>query len=311
MSFRQRVEYFVSHPPLAIPAAVVLALLPGPHWLGVLLATLVLLRAGGLLSYLGYGVVLAATYVSAQGYAFTGVAETLVPFLLQFAPIGIMAFALRYTAQLGFSLELGAYIIAAAIGLGYLFAGPPSLEAAVAFFDCRRAAVGFSEADALAALYGINVKQAAFILMLFWPFLYFIFQASILLLARYLQAVLFYKGGFSKDFHKIRLSKASGVFFGLAFLIEIFSLKGTEMLLKAPEYVIISQLSAVALGLLVIAGLAVVHWYVGYKRIGIWFLVLFYTALMLLGAIILPGLAILALADAGLNLRRLKKAPSL
>ncbi len=304
MSFRQWCERFIAQPAQAMPVAIALALLPGPHWFGIVLATLVLLRSGGLLSYLGYVAVLAAAYASEQHYSFTGASYTIGPFLSLFVPIGLMGVVLRMTRQLGLALEVGAFIMAGIIVFNYLVAGPYDIDKMVAFFEHRRELMGYTEIDALSSLYNISLEQAAFMIMLFWPFLYFTFQSMILLLSRYFQAALYYKGGFAKDFQAIRLSKVAAVFFGVAFLADFFSPNSMEVLSQSPEYVIISQLSAVALGLLVLAGLGMVHWYVAFKRKGWWVLLLLYASIMLLGPVILPGLVLLALVDAGLDLRR-------
>jgi hypothetical protein len=309
MSLRQRFEALASNPTAGIPVAILLAVLPLPHWPGIVLATLVLLRCGGLLSYIGYLFVLGAAYASEQNYGFEGMSQTIGPFLTLFAPVGVMAFVLRVTRSLTLALEAGALSLVGVIGLGYLLAGPPSLSATMAFFDCRREILGgYTEVDALAKMSDLSLKQATMYLMLVWPILYFAFQSMLLLLARYLQSVLFYQGGFKRDFIGIRLDKFSAVLFGVLFVLGNFLPQGKEMLPDGSEYVIIFQLGAVALGLLVVAGLGVAHWYMDFKRMGSWVVGLLYAAIMIVGPVVLPGLAVLALVDAGLDLRhRLQK----
>ena len=302
MSLRQRFEALASNPAMGMPVAILLALLPLPHWPGLVLATVVLLRSGGSLSYIGYLFVLAAAYISEQNYGLKGMSQTIGPFLTLFGPIGVMAFVLRFTRNLSLALEAGALSLVGVIGLGYLISGPPSLAATMAFFDCRRETLGgYSEVDALAKMADITLEQATMYLMMVWPILYFVFQAMLLLLSRYLQSVLFYRGGFKKDFQGIRLDKVSASVFGVLFVLG-------NILPAGSEYVIISQLGAVALGLLVVAGLGMAHWYMDFKRMGSWVVGLLYAAIMIVGPVVLPGLAVLALADAGLDLRlRLQK----
>ncbi|MFI4956812.1 MAG: hypothetical protein ACHQAX_06360 [Gammaproteobacteria bacterium] len=304
MSLRQRIETLASNSALGMPMAILLALLPLPHWPGIVLATVVLLRCGGLLSYIGYIVVMMAAYASEQHYSIAGMSQTIGPFLTLFGPVGVMAFVLRFTRNLTLALEAGALSLVGVIGLGYLVSGPPSLSATMAFFEHRRELLGgYTEVDALAKMSELTLEQATMYLMLVWPILYFGFQSMLLLLSRFLQSVLFYRGGFKKDFHGLRLDKFSAVVFGVLFVLGNFLPQGKEMLPEGSEYVIIFQLGAVALGLLVVAGLGIAHWYMDFKRMGSWVVALLYAAIMVVGPVVLPGLAILALADTGLDLR--------
>lgn len=304
MGLRQRIEALVSQPQLGIPVAALLALLPLPHWPGVLLALLIVLRSGGLVSYVGYVLVLAAAYMSEQRYSLSGMTETIGPFLTLFVPMGVMAVVLRMTRHLATSLESGAYTLIAVIGAAYVLIGAPSLESVTAFFNCRRELLGgYSEVDAMAAMTDMTTTQATMYLMLVWPILFFAFQTMLLLMARYCQALLFYRGGFKKDFREMRLSKLSAVVFGVLFILGNFLPQGKQMLPDSMEYVIIFQLGAVALGLLVFVGLGMVHWYIGYKQVGAWVIAMLYASILFLGPVMLPALAVVALADAGWNLR--------
>lgn len=305
MRLRQWMETLVSHPHIGIPVAALLALLPIPHWLGIVLGLVIVLRTGGFISYAGFAVVLAAAYASEQRYSLQGVSETIGPFLTLFVPMALMAIVLRITRHLTVALESGAYVLVGVIGAAYVMTGLPSLEATEAFFQCRRQLLGgYTEVDALASMTHLSVQQATLYLMLVWPALFYAFQVVMVLLARYVQAWLFYPGGFKKDFLALRLSRVSAVLFGFLFVVGNFLPVGKEVILDGSEYVIIFQLSAVALGLLVFAGLGMVHWYFKYKRIGGWAVGLLYLSIMVVGPLVLPALAVLALVDTGVDLRR-------
>ncbi|MDM3871360.1 hypothetical protein QSV34_08330 [Porticoccus sp. W117] len=116
--------------------------------------------------------------------------------------------------------------------------------------------------------------------------------ALCLLLARYCQAALYNPGGFRQEFHQLRFSRYQGVLLVAAVLLCTLMGPGWQL-----------WVNVLALPLL-IAGAALVHWWVSSKQLGVQTLVMFYVGLILVMPLFVPMLVVIAFTDSIVDLRR-------
>jgi uncharacterized protein YybS (DUF2232 family) len=250
-------------------------------------------------SYAGYALVALLCYWAFAGYSLALLPQDLIGMFAMFLPLLVMAWVLRTTRALNLAMELGFATLLAIILLKTLGAGPSSLQEWLNALQARMQAMGMTEAQLLAMSSGQSLEQAARGLMLGWPFAFLLMQFAILLLARWWQAVVYYPGGFQTEFHQLRLHKA--VALALAIVLLVLSFTGAKQ-------IVVVQLATSAMLLLAIPGLAFTHWFVKFKGLNRWWLLLVYMAIFGTSFAAMPLLAMLAVLDSGLNLRlRLQK----
>ncbi|MCV6605318.1 MAG: hypothetical protein OIF34_08425, partial [Porticoccaceae bacterium] len=109
---------------------------------------------------------------------------------------------------------------------------------------------------------------------------------------RYGQAALYNPGGLKKELHRLRFSLVQGV--TLVGLILVSTLMGEQWQL---------WVHVLALPLL-IAGIALVHWWIGKRKLGVQTLVLFYVGLIVVMPLFVPMLVVIAFTDSIVDLRR-------
>ncbi|MGS2723020.1 hypothetical protein ACVBEJ_04690 [Porticoccus sp. GXU_MW_L64] len=118
-----------------------------------------------------------------------------------------------------------------------------------------------------------------------------------LLLARWWQALLYNPGGFRTEFHQLRFSRGQAM--SLVVAILLCTLVGNSWQLWVNVF---------ALPLL-IAAIALVHWLVAERNLGVQTLIMFYVGLILVMPLFVPVLVVAAFTDSIVNLRRyLRKA---
>ena len=112
------------------------------------------------------------------------------------------------------------------------------------------------------------------------------------LLARWWQALLYNPGGFRTEFHQLRFSREQAIVLVMAILL--CTLIGSNWQL---------WINVLALPLL-IAGIALVHWWVQQKQLGVQTLVMFYVGLIVVMPLFVPMLVVIAFTDSLVDLRR-------
>jgi hypothetical protein len=258
---------FVDNEPLGLAVALGLALLPIANWLGVVLALVIVLRHGGLISTLAYVLVSVAAYFTLTGYSLSLLANEWAAVVVIYLPLGVMAWVLRSVRSLSLAMAGGFLVFMILILLTRLFEGPPSLDAWVAFFNCRMKASGMTEAQLMDFLPGQDFKEAIRALMVGWPLSIGLLQVSLLMLARWIQARAYNPGGFQRDFHAIKQPKAVALVSAILLLAMTFA---------PASMVTVIQLGILALVLMGISGLGFVHAFLNGKRYSVPCLVLVY-----------------------------------
>lgn len=112
-----------------------------------------------------------------------------------------------------------------------------------------------------------------------------------LLLARWWQALLYNPGGFQTEFHQLRLNPAQALVTLLAMLY---------CLLQGSEYLAWAGVFAMPL---LLGGIALVHFGVGARQLGVPVLIVFYVLLLLFSPLSFLLLVLLAFADTWVGLR--------
>nr|BAL55689.1 hypothetical conserved protein [uncultured Gammaproteobacteria bacterium] len=217
-------------PPVSLLAAAVVALVTlRQGWREGLNTVLASALAAGLL-----GAIVIGNFALPAGYG-----------LMLWLPIWAIALALRYTRSLGWTFELvtalGLVGVAAAYLLGADVAGfwQTRMQQALRFLSGQ---IDFDQAQ-LAALarYMTGIAAAGMVSSL----------ALSLLLARYLQALLFNPGGFRAEFLGLRLHRP------MAYLA--LALSGAAMVLEAQAREAVVNLLLVLGVVYVVAGTAILH----------------------------------------------------
>jgi hypothetical protein len=285
--------------PLGLAVAVGLAFIPLANWLGVILALLIMLRQGGLWVSLGYALVSVVAYFTLTNHSLSLLAQEWGAVIMLFAPLGVMAWLLRAFRSLSLALAGGTLIFMALILLMRLFQGPPSIEEWVAFFDCRMKASGLTPAqlsEFLPTGQGLTDVIQAF--MIGWPLIINLLQMGLLFLARWLQARIYYPGGFQRDFHGLKQPQSLALGASGLLLITVF----------APDNMVtLLHLGILALVLMGITGLGTVHGYLSEKRRSKGWLVFLYGLMILNVWGTLMALAVLAVLDSCFNLNLREK----
>lgn len=264
--------------PHAVGGAVVATLIPWLFWLGAAIAALVTLRRG--LSP-ALPVILAAAVPSGWWWM-QGDVIPLASVLL----VTLMAVVLRARLRWSEALIAGALAGAVMIQLG-VFLPPQGTGAMLA--ELRQASPEVERLLAELTRQGLDTEQLAALLIGGVSGLMVLIAAvACLALARSWQAGLYNPGGFREEFHALRLSSRElAVLVVLGVVGAVLGLPGLGMLLWVP---------------LLVAGIALVHGFIGLKGMnGLW-LVAFYLLLITTWPMILIVL-LLAFVDVFADIR--------
>lgn len=191
----------------AVPALVLVSLLPLLSWTGAALLALITLRQG-----LQRGLLTAAFAAAALGLIYGvvfGAAQLVLPLMLElWLPILILSWWLRRTVSLASTLRLAAGLAGLAVCLVYL-AYPDQQALWSPLLDQLGEMAQSQQADELVQAFGERV------LPLMTGILVLGFAATIvaaLLFARWLQALLYNPGGFRREFHALSLGRPMALF---------------------------------------------------------------------------------------------------
>ena len=264
--------------PYATGGAAVATLIPWLFWLGAAIAALVTLRRG-LSPALP---VIVAAAVPAGWWWMQGDVIPLSSVLL----VTLMAVVLRSRLRWGEALIVGALAAAVMIQLGVFL--PPG-GAGEMLDQLRQASPEVERLLSELGGQGLDTEQLAGLLIGGVTGLIVLIAAvACLALARSWQAGLYNPGGFREEFHALRLTPPElAVLVVLGVVGAVLELPGLGMLLWLP---------------LLVAGIALVHGYIGLKGMnGLW-LILFYVLLITTWPMILIVL-LLAFIDVFANFR--------
>jgi len=120
------------------------------------------------------------------------------------------------------------------------------------------------------------------------------FSLGALLLARHWQSELYYPGGYTKEFHGLRLSK---VYWILSLFALLIAGQKVEWLFIVP----------VLLMPMIFVGVSLVHWIVAHKQLSTQWLLAFYLSLLFFLQYMYALLILVALLDAILDVRKRSK----
>ncbi len=264
--------------PHAVGGAVVATLIPWLFWLGAAIAGLVTLRRG-LSPALP---VIVAAAVPSGWWWMQGDVIPLASVLL----VTLMAVVLRARLRWSEALIAGALAAAAMIQLG-IFLPPQGTGQMLA--ELRQASPEVARLLAELTRQGLDTEQlAALLIGGVTGLMVLIAAVACLALARSWQAGLYNPGGFREEFHALRLSpRELAVLVVLGVVGAVLGLPGLGMLLWVP---------------LLVAGIALVHGFIGLKGMnGLW-LVAFYLLLITTWPMILIVL-LLAFIDVFVDIR--------
>lgn len=280
--------------PLGLAVATGLALTPVVNWLGVILGLVVMLRHGGPKVGLGFVLVLGAAYLSLSHYSLELLEQEWMAALMCFAPLWVMAWVLRGTRSLSFALVGGFVLMMGLIVLLRLIFGPATLDEWVHYFDCRVQAAGMTQAQLMQLAPGVDFREMVRAFMIGWPLSLSLMQLGLLFSARWIQARLYYPGGFRADFYSLKMPRSLAL--GSAGLI--------VSAIFAPESMLtLWHLAILALVLMAVTGLGQIHAYLSASKRSVWWLVALYGLLFLN---IWTGLFLLALYGTVMSTRNLK-----
>jgi hypothetical protein len=283
---------------LSLPLAVILVFLPLLNWIGLSWAVFATLRQNTYLGVLSIAIVGFACFYAINGLQFHATTAEWLGFLAFVGPLWGMAYSLRVFRSLRLSLQLGFFLLALIALLHYGVFGAIAYDEIYKYLLHRLFAgeiAGQGVTHTLQELYLQTMARAAIIA---WPMMLFLLQVSLLMLARYLQSRWYYPGGFQTEFHALRLSRFMTAPLVFSFLWAILM----------PQTQVAMQLAGLSALLYSIAGIALVHWYIQERQLGMMWVVLLYAILFILSAWVLPLLAVIALLDSHLDLRtRLKR----
>jgi len=202
---RSFIAFLMRGLPQAVATIVLLSLLPLLSWLGASLLALITLRQGA-----QRGVLIAALSAAVLALAYgllIGLPQVVLPLVLElWLPTLILAWWLRRTVSLSSTLSLAALLAGLAVGLLYLvYPDQQALWAPLLEQLKDMAQDQSSQAQELVLAFGEHV------LPLMTGILVLGFSGTVimaLLLARWLQALLYNPGGFQREFHALNLSRS-------------------------------------------------------------------------------------------------------
>jgi hypothetical protein len=269
----------------AMLAVLAASMLPLLGWFGAAVLALVALRRGlseGLLVAAGAGAALAVLY-----QLLTGMPQLVLrPVVELWLPVLLLAFWLRRTVSLSSTLRLAAALGAA--GVLALYLAYPDQQA---FWQpllerTEQAVAGSPESsDAWAAF----TERFAPVLTGLWVLSIEATVVLALLMGRWLQSLLYYPGGFRREFHGLNLGRPMAVAVAVLLLAAVFAGHG-----------VVYDLALVAGGAFALQALALAHATVAAKgRSRGWLLALYVLLPLLFELMVVVGIA-----DAAFDWRR-------
>lgn len=293
-----RIQRIAENYYLGLPIAMALVFVPLLNWIGLTWAVFTTLRKNSYVGLLSIGLVAGLNFYIFNDMRFNGTAGEWIAFFAFVGPLWVMAYSLRVLRSLSLSLQLGFFILAVCALLYYGVYGPVIYDDLYHYMLQRFFPNEIPAADSGQVFQQMYLEAMVTATMIAWPMVLFFLQASLLLLARYVQSCWYNPGGFKTEFQALRLSRYIAVPLVLSFL----------WALSMPNVQVATQLAVLSMFVYSLAGIAWMHWYMNMKLLGTMWFVLFYVVLFALSAWVLPLLALIALADSFLDLRtRLKR----
>lgn len=271
----------------AVLVAVVTSLVPLLGWFGAVALALVTLRQGA-----GYGLTVAAAAWALLAVAYgllAGLPQlALQPVLELWLPTLVLALWLRRTVSLPSTLRLAGCLAGAAV-LWLHFAYP---DPAAAFWAPLMELVGSVAGDQGTSAnenWAVFSERVLPLMTGLWALSLEAAAVAALLLARWLQSLLYYPGGFRKEFHALDLGRPAAIVTG-ALLIAA----------TVAGYGLVYDLALVVSAVFVLQALALAHGLVAARGWGRGWLIALYVLLPLLFEL----LVVVGIADAAFNWRR-------
>ena len=276
---RDIAEFLMHSRTRALGLCAVFGILPFVHWIGVVLVALIVLRRGtgeGALAFACMAAPLVVWYVAGAG----GIQDPTAIMSL----VGTTALAMVLRGTMSWEMTLGAAVLVGAVfGIGFEFLASDMLTELVKFYMKlpKMMSQGVSEGDARELLVGYIAMGQAYGMIVQ------------LILARWMQSLLYNPGGFQTEFHGLRLPKALGV----AILILMLAAMATGQV----QY--LRWLPVLTIPMFICA-IGFVHWFVKQRKMDVGWLVGFYLLLIVMSEWLYPLVGSLALLDSWLDLRR-------
>jgi len=270
-------EFIMAGRRQAITVAVLLGFVPLLNLLSPVVVGLVLLRKGS-----GEALVLMAWVVLPLGFwAYLG---DVVP-LIMLLGISGLALLLRET-------ESWEYTLLAAVLVGLGVEGWLRYQPAVLDLMFQQLEVYMTPSN----LQGVQIEEIRAVLPTLIGAVYMFLAVTLLIIARWLQAMLYNPGGFRQEFQSLRLGNKVALVLVMLMLLANFGVLVPETWVV---YLVIPPL---------FAGLALVHGLAEIRRLSRLWLLLFYAVLML--PIMLQILILAALVDSWYDFRKRVQAPN-
>lgn len=283
---------------LSLPIAVAMVFAPLLNWVGLTWAVFATLRQNKYQGLLAVGLVGFVNFYIFNNMEFKGLAGEWLSFIAFIGPLWAMAYCLRMFRSLTLSLELGFFILAICALLSFGVYGPVTYDELYQYIS-QRIFSGNTPSDVTGqTIQQVYIETMTAITIAAWPMMLLFLQFMLLMLARYVQSRWYNPGGFQAEFHQLRLSR---------FMVIPLVLSLTWAAI-APQAQVSVQLALLSIFVYSIAGIAMMHWYMKFKILGMPWYVLFYVLLFVVSAWALPFLAIIGLIDSYFDLRsRLKR----
>ena len=259
----------------AIGASMVCAPLPILNLLSTSIVSLVVLRRGGVEGGL---VLLWALLPMGVVIYLTGDAPT--PVIALFGTVGL-AYVLRVTMSWEITLVLA--VVFSAIGiLVFEYTSTERLTFPIEMY------MEYAQQDSTEQ----TLETVRKVILAFFAAGQALTMLAFLMLARWWQSLLYNPGGFQKEFHQLRITW--GFSTGIVLLLVICyvfndSLGQWMLLLTVP---------------LLLSGLGMVHWLIGYRKMSVRWLAMLYFLLLVFSEIFYPLVAAIALIDSYLDVRK-------
>lgn len=274
-------RFVMQSPRQAALLAVLFAAFPLLHWISAAIVALVMLRQG---PNSGINILLLALLPTVVWYASQ---QEIAAFVVIAGGAGLAA-VLRYTVSLGSAVGASTLVgFLAAILIPELAPQWYQLMQQMANNIVELLTPSFPEIEAMqAALVPVMVGSMGAVLQMF--------ALGALLLARHWQSKLYHPGGYTKEFHGLRLSK---VYWILSLFALLIAGQKVEWLFIVP----------VLLMPMMFVGVSLVHWMVAHKQLSTQWLLAFYLSLLFFLQYMYALLILVALLDAILDVRKRSK----
>jgi len=274
-------RFVMQSPRQAAFLAVLFAAFPLLHWISAAIVALVMLRQG---LNSGINILLLALLPTVVWYASQ---QEITAFVVIAGGAGLAA-VLRYTVSLGSAVGASTLVgLIAAVLIPELAPQWYQLMQQMANNIVELLTPSFPEIALMqAALVSVMVGVMGAILQMF--------SLGALLLARHWQSELYHPGGYTKEFHGLRLSK---VYWILSLFALLIAGQKVEWLFIVP----------VLLMPMMFVGVSLVHWVVAHKQLSTQWLLAFYLSLLFFLQYMYALLILVALLDAILDVRKRSK----